>query len=721
MSSNFIPMVSSSPPPLDDGPSFDDDWDDDDDFGTFASAMPSAAAAASTATTNAGNSELKTTVTAASDEGNTASQTPLNLFKGVDKGLDNAPNISENQPTTTSDDWATFTPIEGHNDPKIKDDLDEFTDFADFSSSQKLNGGLELGVEESLTNSESSHAEKHSPTSLSVDSREGSLQRGSESESIQSPLSPQSIEGSPAVEQRAFVLQGQRSITKGDNQDTTSQDSITDSGMCSDVSPIPKSDAEFPDFGDNKSNDLDGDFGDFQSDGESKCVLANSLASPARVDPEVTQEPEDEEFADFSAAPTELTNSSSSLTETLANTFLPGSQTLAKADSSSSLKDSEDAGSSQRTSDHQLRPNNNSLSDSSSSSSSLVQGSEVDGSVGAGGKGSDNSNTVSDGDDLSQPITEVQSVSTLGEDTNLPKSSSQLFVACDSAETSELNSLSEENSTSYETCQEASPLSEADANIGISVPDTTTQSTDDSSEKDIIVEDGLPNQEEIEPCDESLGTLPSAEDVEDIVEGSDEFGDFSHTKIAEDEPLQLPTFNAEVEPGDDDDDFGDFDAAVPVPVPVAKDLEEGNNENAKAEASDDDFGDFDGAAAAPVADGNEGWSAFGGAVESADSQDDWAAFSSPKKSSGEPQEEAPSGQDDFGDFSETGDADFGDFEESAPNQEEDDNFGAFETPPLTKPTPQKQVRLGLVLLQIQCRRPKKKLFVSCNPTLTSFY
>ncbi len=56
---------------------------------------------------------------------------------------------------------------------------------------------------------------------------------------------------------------------KSDAQDNTSQDSVTDSGLCSDISPVPKFD-EYPDFGDAKGSHDSEDMGVFHSDNESK-------------------------------------------------------------------------------------------------------------------------------------------------------------------------------------------------------------------------------------------------------------------------------------------------------------------------------------------------------------------------------------------------------------------------------------------------------------------
>ncbi|XP_064621806.1 protein starmaker-like isoform X3 [Lineus longissimus] len=247
--SNFIPMLSSSPPPLDDSQSFNDGWpqhndDDDDDFGGFTSAGTKSEESTNFANFN---SECPAEVQKVKDL-NSHDHDNANDFGGFadfKSGKDSEPG------------WANFSSAHSDTSPNT----DSQSGFADLSSpassgppvlSPRLNDNEEddefADFEQGPTKREILENKLDSDTPKRPNSVH--FQRSEKTDTPSGTETPGS-ERYPGFKKSSI--------------DNTSQDSIIDSGLSSDISPLPKSE-DYPDFSeDNKSNDLDCDFAENKS------------------------------------------------------------------------------------------------------------------------------------------------------------------------------------------------------------------------------------------------------------------------------------------------------------------------------------------------------------------------------------------------------------------------------------------------------------------------
>ena len=272
--SNFIPILSSSPPPIDDTSTFDDDWDHD--FGGFQSAGPSS--------TNANLGGFP------AQPAGLAAEQCFKPIQAQEKG--SAPDKG----SVNDVDWANFS---GPAPPPVID-----ADFVAFPINGNQSGPA-VNASGTITGSETMASKDRGTLADS----ERALQNSVE-ESENEPNSEMDLPLGSAVERTAAHGDGRKSprssssssgsqddrhintgedfptrsheakLSRPDTQDNTSQDSVTDSGLCSDISPVPKFE-EYPDFGDNKSAEVE-----FSDEG------------PGRVSTILEQ---DEGFANFTA------------------------------------------------------------------------------------------------------------------------------------------------------------------------------------------------------------------------------------------------------------------------------------------------------------------------------------------------------------------------------------------------------------------------------------
>ena len=207
--SNFIPMLSSSPPPIDDGGH--DDWGDDG-FGGFQDASSKQDDFGNFATFNSVQEDL--------DEPPTAGR-PAGIKETLsDNDRKVSGNISErficDQESNIPPALEADSPPRGHN--RVASD----EGFADFQSIPK--------PESSLCNDN-----KNSP------SQNGDGSRHADSDGNSNPTHPACDNSS--------ISQPAGATCEAQTIDNTSQDSVTDSGLCSDMSPGAKCEdyLEFPD------------------------------------------------------------------------------------------------------------------------------------------------------------------------------------------------------------------------------------------------------------------------------------------------------------------------------------------------------------------------------------------------------------------------------------------------------------------------------------------
>ncbi|XP_074656047.1 uncharacterized protein LOC141909508 isoform X2 [Tubulanus polymorphus] len=229
--SSVIPILSSSPPPLDDSAVNDDVWnddDDDDEFGRFTSA----------------NHIIDNGLPAETNENNAFFKTKSEKHRSLD-------NVSF--PIEVNDNWANFA----ESPPDFSPASDSHGGFADISSpcssgqlSHSPKANSDFNDYEYSANVDSGLAcNSNIPNELSTDKFDATEQQSIPSENV--------------LEDRCGNVKPDLSELDSENTSTDTastvgkftDESIIDSGLSSDISPLPKSE-EYPDFSeDNRSFD----------------------------------------------------------------------------------------------------------------------------------------------------------------------------------------------------------------------------------------------------------------------------------------------------------------------------------------------------------------------------------------------------------------------------------------------------------------------------------
>ena len=292
MSSNVFPILSSTPPPLDDGPMFDDEWsarddEDEDDFGGFAAfpsipstkAAPSSGEKISSASINSPNNNSAGIDPACYDnsehvQGVNSSQNQTSLVNNINDmrtGNSFAPDFCNDDDDDDFDDWAEFSSavvpprdVISENHPSVNN-----TDSIHSSSEQhppvSALGTIPNHGSVDHSDCTDSHSQSTSLTTQENIDKASDVKslpgNSSEPQNCEDDTNPNVGQLDPNVGQlESDVSDSQQhqshcglSNFGHDTQDNTSQESITDSGMCSDISPVPKFE-DYPEFEEYKNN-----------------------------------------------------------------------------------------------------------------------------------------------------------------------------------------------------------------------------------------------------------------------------------------------------------------------------------------------------------------------------------------------------------------------------------------------------------------------------------
>ena len=226
--SNVIPFLSASPPPIDDPPSLNDDWENDD-FGGFQAAGPTGGTKPGLPGPQPSNTE----------------QRCLQTTEKPNNGIMN---------DSPEEEWADFSGPEVVPPPVVDGEFVAFpTDDSKTGSSSAVSA-KDVSLDHNLPAADL-------PAHMGLQLRSTIDRTVAHGDGRKSPRSSSSSTGSQDDRQNScgedFTARPHEpKFPKPDTQDNTSQDSVTDSGLCSDISPVPKFE-EYPDFGDNKSSEVE--------------------------------------------------------------------------------------------------------------------------------------------------------------------------------------------------------------------------------------------------------------------------------------------------------------------------------------------------------------------------------------------------------------------------------------------------------------------------------